>query len=46
MSLSDSFVDEVILHDSNIGHKNTLPWWQYIPKSDWVIRKSDLIGVE
>ncbi len=44
MSRSAGFQDEVILRDSNVASQGHFKHWQYPPKADWVIRKSDLLN--
>lgn len=43
ISLSDNFLSEVTLKDTNGQYKSGFPHWQYPPRQEWVIRKSDLI---
>ena len=44
MGLHESFLDEVTLTDTNATFKDSIRSWQYPPKKDGVIRKSDLLG--
>jgi len=43
MELHESFLDEVTLIDTNVHYGNRVQSWQYPPKREWVIRKSDLL---
>jgi len=42
MGLSDLFVGEVEICDTNAMMKNEFPHWQYPTKENWLVRKSDL----
>lgn len=39
------FSEIVTLEDTNRSHKNVLKFWQYTPKTDWVIRRDDLVSL-
>lgn len=39
----DNMLDEVILTDTNRKNKTLNRFWQYPPKEDWVIRKTDVL---
>ena len=43
LSMSNEFSDEIVLRDTNAEARDKFPSWQYPPKRDWVIRKSDLL---
>ncbi len=42
--LKDEFLNEAVLTDTNDEFQKAYPWWQYPPRSDWVIKRSDLYG--
>jgi len=44
MSLSGEFADEVVLTDTNGLYKKRFKSWQYPPKREWVIKKSDWVS--
>ena len=45
MALSPCFLEEVVLHDTNGRTKDYVATWQYPPRGDWIIRKSDLLAL-
>jgi len=43
LSLKDCFASECVVKSTNATYQERFPNWQYPPKADWVIRKSDYI---
>ena len=44
LSCAPSMAEEVTLKDTNEYYKEVFEFWQYSPKSDWVITKEWLLG--
>lgn len=43
LKASDNFMVSAILKDTNHENRKSLKYWQYPPKEDWLIKKSDLL---
>lgn len=44
LALSDYFLEEVVLEDTNSKVKKSTPEWQYPSLAEWKIRKEDILG--
>lgn len=42
-SLSGQFLNETIVVDTNDEFQKAYTWWQYPPRADWVIHRSDVV---